>query len=126
MGGVGVLVWGGLITIIITTCTEQLCYWNSSSKDFTPMKIKDMNIVEHNQEKQNKQRIVNYKEKQSFDPRPESQRIVSEIWKEDFLQNIKCFTFCCYKYLLFATSTSRHPFSTSCIGSKCQSKFNKC
>ena len=71
------------------TCTEQLCYWNSSSKDFTPMKIKDMNIVEHNQEKQNKQKIVNYKEKQSFDPRPESQRIVSEKWKEDFLQNIK-------------------------------------
>lgn len=41
------------------SCTDTLCSWNSSSKEIQPMKVKDMEIVNHNQEKQCKSRVDN-------------------------------------------------------------------
>ena len=38
------------------TCTEQLCSWNSSSKEITPRKVKHVNITQHNQQNQNKKK----------------------------------------------------------------------
>ena len=55
------------------TCIEQLCSWNSPSKETTPRKVKDMVITKHNQQNQNKKKCVNYKEEYYFDPRPENQ-----------------------------------------------------
>ena len=81
------------------TCTEQLCSWNSSLKEITPRKIKDMVISKRNQQNQNKKKRVNYKEK--YDPRTENQRIASEIDKVLFLDNVKKYLpkaviSCCY------------------------------
>ena len=71
-----------------STCTEQLRSWNSSSKEITPRKVKDMVITEHNQQNQNKKKRVNYKEKYDFDPRPENQHNVSESDKVLFIGNV--------------------------------------
>ena len=29
-------------------CTDEICNWNSSSKEIHPMKVKDMDILQHN------------------------------------------------------------------------------
>ena len=83
------------------SCTEQLCSWNSSSKEIIARKVKDMVITEHNQQNQNKKKCVNYKEKYDFDPRPENQRNVSESDKVLFIGNVrkhlhKAVINCCY------------------------------
>lgn len=60
------------------------------------MKIKDMDIQEYNKEKMKKKEgqkkpstPLNYSEKRDFDPRPESERIVSEERKQGFLTKVR-------------------------------------
>ena len=82
------------------TCTKQLSPWNSSSKEITPGKVKDMVITEHNQQNQNKMNCVNCKEKYDFDPRPKNQRNVSESDKFLFIDFPKAVISCCYLHPL--------------------------
>ena len=82
------------------TCTKQLCSWNSSSKEITPGKVKDMVITEHNQQNQNKMNCVNCKEKCDFDPRPKNQHNVSESDKFLFIDFPKAVISCCYLHPL--------------------------
>ena len=67
-------------------CTEQLCNWNTAAKSVTPMKVKHMEIIEHNKSKDKVQKkFLTYQEKREFDPRSESNREVSEEAKCSFL-----------------------------------------
>ena len=60
------------------------------------MKIKDMDIQEHNKDKMEKKKEqkkpstpLNYSEKRDFDPRPESERIITEERKQGFLTKVR-------------------------------------
>ena len=70
-------------------CTDVLCYWNSASKDIAPMKVKNMEIVQHNQKKQTKKSTVSYKEKVEFDPRPECHKTVCDKRRKTFLGEVR-------------------------------------
>ena len=71
-------------------CTDQICIWNSSAKKVGPMKVKGMNITEHNRTKKETQTVfLNYKEKEDFDPRPEGMREVDESSKSELLSKIR-------------------------------------
>ena len=70
------------------SCTEELCGWNKSLKEIKPMKIKDMDIQEHNREKEKKQYVINNNVKKYFDPRVESDRDVTDQQKCNFLLKI--------------------------------------
>ena len=56
------------------TCTEQVCAWNCSSKEIGPIKIKDMNIREHNKNSSEPNYFINNLDKRNFDPRLEQCR----------------------------------------------------
>ena len=76
-------------------CTDELCKWNTSAKPMIkPMKIKDMDIREHNKEnevtkKKKDHAPLTYNEKRSYDPRPESDRQVCESRKVHFRESIR-------------------------------------
>lgn len=71
-------------------CTDESCVWNASAKEIGPMKVKDMNIVEHNRSKRKEQtKFLNYKEKLEYDPRPESMREVLDEDKNAFLAKVR-------------------------------------
>ena len=53
------------------TCTEELCFWNTSTKELKSMNISDTNIWEHNQENENEQHTLNSTQKRVFDSRLE-------------------------------------------------------
>ena len=83
------------------TCTEKLCSWNSSSKEITPRKVKDMVITEKNHQCVDYKKCADYKEKYGLDPRPETQRNVSESEKVLFIDSVrkhlpKAVINCCY------------------------------
>ena len=70
-----------------------------------PMKIKDMDIQEHNHEKENKQYVISNNVKKYFDPRVESDCHVTDEQKCNFyVENLRCSTQCCVKYFIYATS----------------------
>ena len=70
------------------SCTEELGGWNKSLKEIKPMKIKDMDIQEHNCEKENKQYEINNNVKKYFDRRIESGRDVTKEQICNFLLKI--------------------------------------
>ena len=39
-------------------CTDEICNWNSSSKEIHRIKVKDMDILQHNQEKSKQKRFL--------------------------------------------------------------------
>ena len=54
-----------------------------------PIKIKDMQIMEHNKINDKEQTFfINNKDKRNFDPRPEIYRNVTQSQKESFLLNL--------------------------------------
>ena len=75
-------------------CTDELCKRNTSAKKIKPMKIKDMDIREHNRENEEKKKKKEhaprtYNEKRSYDPRPQPDRQVSDSWKVAFLGRVR-------------------------------------
>ena len=75
-------------------CTDELCKWNTSAKQIKPMKIKDMDIREHNSENEEKKKKkehapLTYNEKRSYDPRPQPDRQVSDSRKVAFLDRVR-------------------------------------
>ena len=77
-------------------CTEKECEWNAAIREIAPMKIKHMDIREHNKEKFMKSQEqkkpstpLNYTEKQNFDPRPEHDRNVTDERKEELLHKVR-------------------------------------
>lgn len=72
------------------SCTDKACVWNNTSKkDIQPMKLKDMVFQSHKVVKENPSYAINSKEKQNFDPRPESLRVVTEESKQKFLASLR-------------------------------------
>ena len=70
-------------------CTDESCQWNSSAKEICPMKIKDMQLLQHNVGKQEKKKNLMYQEKSNFDPRPTSEREISDSSKLSFLSEVR-------------------------------------
>ena len=69
------------------------------------MKIKDIDIQEHNREKENKQYVISNNVKKYFDPRVESDCHVTDEQKCNFyVENLRCSIQCCVKYFIYATS----------------------
>ena len=61
-------------------------------KIITPMKIKYMDIREHNKERaisKDEHTPLNYREERLFDPRPQPDQEVSDKRKAEFLGNIR-------------------------------------
>ena len=60
------------------TCIDEIRNWNSSSKEIHSMKVKDMDISHHNLGKSKQKSFLTYPEKLKFDPRPNTEREISE------------------------------------------------
>ena len=75
---------------LYSSCTERACSWNNSSnKDIQPKRVQDMVIVEHVRPNATPKFTLNNNAKNSFDPRPLSQRCVTEECKQCFLSKIR-------------------------------------
>ena len=70
-------------------CTDEICNWNSSSKEIHPMKVKDMDILQHNLGKSKQKSFLTYPEKLKFDPRPTTEKEISESQKQSFLSGVR-------------------------------------
>ena len=53
------------------------------------MKVKDMDILQHNLGKSKQKSFLTYPEKLKFDPRPTTEREISESWKQSFLSGVR-------------------------------------
>ena len=69
--------------------TDEICNWNLSSKEINPMKVKDMDILQHNLGKSKQKSFLTYPEKLKFDPRPTTEREISESRKKSFLSGVR-------------------------------------
>ena len=70
-------------------CTDEVCNWNSSSKEIHPMKVKDTDILQRNLGKSKQKSFLTYPEKLKFDPRPTTEREISESRKQSFLSGVR-------------------------------------
>ena len=71
-------------------CTDEVCNWNSSSKEIHPMKVKDMDILQHNLGKSKQKSFLKYPEKlRPTNPRPTTEREISEFRKQSFLSGVR-------------------------------------
>ena len=59
--------------------TDEICNWNLSSKEINPMKVKDMDILQHNLGKSKQKSFLTYPEKLKFDPRPTTEREIPYV-----------------------------------------------
>ena len=69
--------------------TDEICNWNLSSKEINPMKVKDMDILQHNLGKSKQKSFLTYPEKLKFDPRPTTEKEISESQKQSFLSGVR-------------------------------------
>ena len=77
--------WKGLTN---PACTNQSCQWNSSAKEICPKKIEGKQLLQHNVGKREKTKLMN-QEKSNFDPRPTSEKNISDSCKLYFLSEVR-------------------------------------